>query len=146
MRFYDLAIAKLPSADLPLDRIDHPILRKANASFPTADARGERGPAADNGGPKRKRQAPTAPRPAPMWRGSSQPSRTTVGSRLRGRPRSPAYQDVVPRLVRLAARSGEEERDEAAGYTIGVVIESRDLDEVMWACASSVPSLSPITL
>jgi hypothetical protein len=43
MRFYDLAIAKLPSADLPLDRIDHPILRKANASFPTADARGERG-------------------------------------------------------------------------------------------------------
>jgi hypothetical protein len=30
--------------------------------------------------------------------------------------------------VRLAARSGEEERDEAAGYTIGVVIESRELD------------------
>jgi hypothetical protein len=38
----DLAIAKLPPADVLLDAIDHPILRKANASFPTADAPGER--------------------------------------------------------------------------------------------------------
>lgn len=44
--------------------------------------------------------------------------------------RSRAYEDVVPHLVRLAARSGEEEQDEAAGYMIGVMVERRELDEV----------------
>jgi hypothetical protein len=175
----DLAIAKLPPADLPLDRIDHPILRKANATFPTADAPGERVAAIDDVvlfKVKIQRWRGAVWRPIPdQWlvaagrREAGSPDDFYADLAARGRQwraeanatgayrvatdthverllpteqdhrrlaleeadrRSRAYEDVVPRLVRLAADSGEEERDEAAGYTIGVLIERRELDEV----------------
>ncbi|MGH8907628.1 MAG: hypothetical protein ACRD0K_14175 [Egibacteraceae bacterium] len=40
-----------------------------------------------------------------------------------------AYETVVPRLVRAAVASGREERDEAVGYQLAVVIQRRELDE-----------------
>lgn len=175
----DLAVTKPPPVDQPLDIIDHPILRKANASFPTADTPGERIAAIDDTvlfkvKIQRWRGA--------VWRPISEQWPVAAGRRQAGSPddfyadlaargrqwraetnaagalrvttdtyverlhpteqdrrrlaleeadrRSRAYREVVPRLVRLAADSGEEERDEAAGYTIGVLIERRELDEV----------------
>lgn len=44
--------------------------------------------------------------------------------------RARAYEEVVPRLVRDAIRSGTEARDEVAGYGLAILVERRDFGAI----------------